>query len=103
MGFLRNLFGGGSRALDEGRRALYYYVRPKRCTAIIKVRIDTLNDLSLTDEGGYFCRKIVRGERCPFPAELHVDFDKNHKVKQVGVQDGDLVEEAEYLAWLDAQ
>jgi hypothetical protein len=100
MDFLRRLFGGGNNYKQDNRRALYFYVRPKRCTEIVQVRVDLLNDLSLSDDGGYFCRKIVRATRCPFPAELHVSFDSNHKITQVGVQDGELLEEDDYRKYL---
>jgi hypothetical protein len=100
MGFLRRLFGGGGGATGADAWALTYYVRPKRCHEILPVRVDLRNDLSLTDDGGYFVRKVVRGERCPFPAELHLSFDANRKLTQVGVQDGETIEEAVYHEWL---
>lgn len=101
MNFFRKLFGGGSAPQDA--HALYFYVRPKRCDEILPVRIDLRNDLSLADEGGYFVRKMVRGTRCPFPAELHISFDDNRRITQVGVQDGESVEESAYQDWLAAQ
>lgn len=105
MGFLKNLFGGGGgrSAAGDDRRTLIYYVRPKRCQEVVVVRVDLMNDLSLNDDGGYFCRKIARAMRCPFPAELHIDFDRNHKVTQIGVQDGELVERADYETWAATQ
>jgi hypothetical protein len=98
MGFFRRLFGGGPPAPKD--RFVTYYVRPKRCDEIVPVRIDRNNDLSLTDEGGYFVRKVARGERCPFPAELTVSFDSSRRESEVTVQDGERVSEAAYEAWL---
>lgn len=101
MNFFKNLFGGRKTITgDDSRRALYFYVRPKRCGEIVRVRVDLINDLSQSDEGGYFCRKVVRANRCPFPAELHVSFDSNHKITQVGVQDGELLEESDYQKFM---
>lgn len=96
MNFFRRLFGGGQPADSE--RFVTYYVRPKRCAEVVAVRIDRHNDLSLTDDGGYFVRKVARGERCPFPAELHVTFDSSRREVQVGVQDGELADEAAFNA-----
>lgn len=98
MGFFRRLFGGGGRA---GDRYVTYYVRPKRCSEVLAVRVDRYNDLSLNDDGKtYFARKVARGERCPFPAELHIDFNANRVEVKVGVQDGELVDETAYQAFL---
>lgn len=100
MGIFRRLFGGGPPAPKE--RFVTYYVRPKRCDEIVPVRIDRHNDLSETEGGGYFVRKVARGERCPFPAELHLNLDSSRREQQVGVQDGELVDEAAYQAWLES-
>jgi hypothetical protein len=98
MGFFRRLFGGGPAAPTD--RFVTYYVRPKRCDEVVPVRIDQNNDPSLTDEGGYFVRKIARGERCPFPAELTVSYDSSRRPVEVTVKDGEQVNEAVYEAWL---
>jgi hypothetical protein len=103
MNFFKKLFGGGGGGNNSEPYARYFYVRPKRCNEIVKIRIDVRNDLSLADEGGYFVRKVARATRCPFPAELHLNFDDKHNVTQVGVQDGEMVEEADYQAWLATQ
>lgn len=102
MNFFKKLFGGGSGSNSEPH-ARYFYIRPKRCNEVVKVRIDMRNDLSIADEGGYFVRKIARATRCPFPAELHLSFDDKHKLIQTGVQDGELVEESDYEAWMASQ
>lgn len=98
MGFFRRLFGGGPPASTD--RFVTYYVRPKRCDEIVPVRIDQNNDPSLTDEGGYFVRKVARGERCPFPAELTVSYDSNRRIVEIAVEHGERVDEAAYNAWL---
>ncbi len=101
MGFFRRLFGGGAPSPKE--RFITYYVRPKRCAEIVPVRIDRNNDLSEAEDGSYFVRKLARGERCPFPAELTVSFDSSRRESQVTVQDGERVDEAAYLAWQNAK
>ena len=42
MNFLKSLFGGGGRDEDRG---LYFYVQPKMCKEILRIRVDPLNDL----------------------------------------------------------
>ncbi|GAB4310193.1 MAG: hypothetical protein Kow00117_03620 [Phototrophicales bacterium] len=102
MGFLRKLFGNrGHSGSSYDKWGLYFYVRPKHCQEVVKVRVNTMNDLSLTDdESGYFVRKVVQATRCPFPAELHLYFSKSKNLTRSDVTDGELVSEAEYEAWL---
>jgi hypothetical protein len=100
MEFLRRMFGGGGSTrpkVDDRYMALY--VQPKRCPEVVMVRIDRYNDLSEQDEGGYFVRKLARGERCPFGAEVLVTFGKNRQPVEVTVIDGQEVDEAAYVAW----
>ncbi|MCU0464428.1 MAG: hypothetical protein MUF38_07635 [Anaerolineae bacterium] len=101
VNFLRRLFGGGGGG--PASRYLTYYVRPKRCNEVVVVRVDSFNDLSELDEGGYFVRKIARGERCPFPAELHITFDKNRRQTEVTVENGEQATEEDYEAWAAAK
>ena len=102
MNFLKNLFGGGGSSRDK--RSLYLYVRPKRCDKLVAVRIDLYNDLSLADEGsGYFVRKIAQAARCPFPAELMLYFDKNRKLTNSTIENGEFVSEEEYDTWVQEQ
>jgi hypothetical protein len=96
VNFLKKLFSPA----DNRNPSSSFYVRPKRCDEILEVRINLYNDPSLTDEGQYFVRKIARGARCPFPAELLVYLDNNRRVKSVEVVDGEQVSEADYQNWL---
>ena len=98
MNFLKKLFatGGSSRA------GSYFYVRPKRCPEVVKVRVNLANDPSKTDDGGYYCRKIVRGQRCPFQAELHLYFDNNRRLIRSEVDDGELVTAEDYEAFIES-
>lgn len=103
MGFLKRLFGGGNR-LPEGDRGLYYYVQPKRCPEIVQIRIDPYNDLSLTDDGkGYWVRKVASATRCPFQAEITLYFDKQRRMTGSEVENGELVDEDDYNAYIEAR
>ena len=96
MNFLKSLFGGGGRNEDRG---IYFYVRPKMCQEILRVRVDPLNDLSQTDDGkAYWCRKVASAARCPFQAEIELYFDKNKRFKDSRVENGELVSEAAWAA-----
>ena len=96
MNFLKNLFGGGGRNEDRG---MYFYVRPKMCQEVLRIRVDPLNDLSRTDDGkGYWCRKLASAARCPFQAEVEIYFDKNKRMTGSDVTNGELVSEGEWLA-----
>ena len=97
MNFLKKLFaGGGSGSSDRG---IYFYVQPKACKEILKVRVDPMNEISQSEDGkGYYTRKLVSGHRCPFQAELEIYFDKNRNVTNTDVTNGKIVTEAEWLA-----
>lgn len=100
MNFLRKLFGGGANASPE----MYVYIRPKACREIVRVRINLYNDLSLTDdESGYLVRKEGRGNRCPFPAEFTLHFDRNRNVTQREIENGEFATEANYEDFLESQ
>ncbi len=97
MNFLKNLFGGGGQPAD--RNALYIYVQPKHCQEILQVRINLMNDPSLTDDGkGYFVRKVASATRCPFQAEIEIYMDNKKNITNSVVTNGTLVDEADYLA-----
>lgn len=97
MNFLKKLFGGSG---GGDKRSLHIYVRPKRCNQIVEVRIDLYNDLSQDDEGGYFVRKVAQAARCPFPAELMLHFDSRRILRESQVENGEIVSEEEYTAWV---
>jgi hypothetical protein len=100
MDFLRRLFGGGG-ASPSGDRGLYVYVRPKMCKEILRVRVDPMNNLSESDEGGtYFVRKVATGQRCPFPVEITLYFDGSKRVTKREITNGEFVTETDYDAFV---
>lgn len=100
MNFIKNLFGGGGNSNASGDRGVYFYVQPKRCDEIVKVRVDPVNDLSARDDSdGYVVRKTVSATRCPFQAEITVYFDKSRHAQEVVVDNGKDVTEAEFETW----
>lgn len=96
MNILKSLFGGGGRNEDRG---IYFYVQPKMCQEILRIRVDPLNDLSRADDGKtYWCRKLASAARCPFQAEVTLYFDKNKRFTGEEVENGQLVSEEAWLA-----
>ena len=102
MDFFKRLFGGGA----PKERGQYYYVKPTGCTEIVRVRVDTMNELSQNDENnGYFVRKSARGTsyKCTRSAELYLTFDGQKRLHNTEVTGGTLVTQADYEAWVQAE
>ncbi|MEP7289290.1 MAG: hypothetical protein ABI947_26360 [Chloroflexota bacterium] len=97
MNFLKQLSNflapkaGPSR--DPG---LYYYVRCARCGEVIKVRINSMNDLSANDEGSLFVRKVIVGRRCYNRIEAEFTYDTNRKLIDTEINGGTLVTQTDY-------
>lgn len=100
--FLKNLFGlGGPSRQNSG---LYLYVKPKACAEILEVRVDVNNGPSLNDDGnGYYLRKLARGQRCPFEVEIEISFDKNKRIIDKQIAQGEFVTEADYQQFVAQQ
>src|SRR6185436_11649680 len=104
MDFLKKILGISGGALSSsGDRGIYFYVQPKHCKVMARVRIDPYNDVSEDDGGNYFVRKDVRVMNCPFPVELRVHFDRNRKVVETIVEDGEIVTKAQFEEWEASQ
>ncbi|XWX03242.1 hypothetical protein VZO05_12090 [Aggregatilineales bacterium SYSU G02658] len=100
MQFLKRLFAPA----PPKDRALVLYVKPKACNEILKVRIDTMNELSRSDDGeGFFVRKLARGQRCPFQVEIELALDRNHNILEKTITNGTEATAEEYEAFLAAQ
>jgi hypothetical protein len=99
MDFFKKLLGIGGSMSSSGDRGIYFYVQPKHCKQMARVRIDPYNDVSEDDNGNYFVRKDVRVAGCPFPVELRVQFDRNRKAVETFIDDGSLVTKEQYEAW----
>ncbi len=103
MNFFKRLFGGGGGSQPRGQ---YYYVKPTGCTEVVRIRVDSMNELSQNDENnGYFVRKNVRGTgyKCTRSAELYLTFDGQKRLQNTEITGGTLVTEAEYEAWLQSE
>ncbi|MCC6614661.1 MAG: hypothetical protein IT320_14365 [Anaerolineae bacterium] len=104
MDFLKRLFGGGGSQSSSDPDGLYFYVRPKGCEEVVRVRINRMNDISLADDGETFwVHKSVRGIKCRQTAELDIYFDRNRKLANSEIKDGDLVDARAYEEWMAGQ
>jgi hypothetical protein len=104
MDFLKKLFGGGGGSSSGDAKGLYYYVKPKGCDEIVRVRIDRNNDLSLADDGKtYWVHKVVMGTKCFQRAEIDFYFNGNRQLSNTEISGGDMVKQADYDAWVASQ
>lgn len=108
MEFFKKLFGGGGGAGNGGgdRAGLYFYIQPKGCDEIVRVRIDTNNDLSLADDNStYWVHKVVRGStyKCNRSAELDLFFGSDRRLQNTDVKNGALVTKEDYESWVASQ
>jgi hypothetical protein len=71
--FLRRLFsgGGGQSAHDGG---IYIRVKCDACGEIVQARINPTSELSQTEDGGYFVRKVLVGQQCFRPIEVELEY-----------------------------
>lgn len=102
MGIFKRLFGGGGGAgqkSSDDPNGMYFYVQPRGCDEVVRIRINMMNDPSQHDDGGYWVHKVVRGNKCLQSAELDVYFDSNRRLKNTNVKNGTVVDAAAYDAW----
>ena len=87
MGFLKKLFGGGSTSSSSN--FYIFNVTCDRCGETIEGKVNTSNDLSLDDEGGYFVRKVLMGGgRCFQQIEVTFKFDASRKLQDKQISGG---------------
>ena len=108
MSFFQRLAALFSGRPSSGQRYLTIYVLSNRCREPIVAQIDTLNELSLTDEGEhpYFVRKLLHSSgrnRCFDQVEVQVWFDKNKQIAAKQVSGGRWLEQDEYEAVVEAE
>lgn len=104
MKFLKRWFGERNNISSGDKDGIYFYIRAKRTGEVIQVRLNRVNDLSLTDSGdSYYVRKLVVGRRSFDRIEAEFFFDKNRNFVSADITGGDLVERADYDQYLADQ
>lgn len=102
MNFLKKLFGGGEPQKYVDHDGIYFYVRAKRCNAVVKVRADKKHDLNSVD-GGYEWHKTIVDSKCFSRMQAIVQFDGNYKIVHQEITDGEFITAEEYEAALAAE
>jgi hypothetical protein len=70
---LASLFGGsGPTGASDG--GIYIRVRCAACGEVVQARINPTSELSLSDDGGYFVRKVLVGQQCFRPIEVELRY-----------------------------
>jgi len=94
MGFLKNLFGGGTQKPEK--HFYTFNVKCNRCGEIIQGRVDLDNDLSINDAGdGYLVRKGLIGsgeDYCFQQIEVTIQFSSQREMIGQEIQGGTFVE-----------
>jgi len=102
--FLRRLLGGGRGGDAADRDGMYFYIKARRTGEVIKLRLNRINDLSLSDDmESFYVRKQVVGRKSFDRIEAEMQFDKNRRLISATITGGDLVTEADYNAYLAAE
>ncbi len=100
--WLKSALGGGSGGGADGdRNALYLYVRCGRCGDVVRVRVNTANELqqdfSESDGvAGYSLRKVVVDAKCFRPIEVTIAFDGRRRERSREIEGGQFVTREEF-------
>jgi hypothetical protein len=99
MNFLKQIanFLTPRSAPTSGDVGLYYYIRCNRCGEVIRVRVNPMNDLSISDEPNQrFTHKTIVGQRCYNRIEADFTYDNNRKLINSEISGGTLVTKEDY-------
>lgn len=111
MDFFRRLFGGGGGGVPGSRGykgkepgALIFYVQPKGCDEVVRIRVSLNSELSQNDDyKGYFVQKTAMGTKCFQRAEITFSFDANKRLINTEVTNGEVVDEDTFINWQMSQ
>lgn len=92
MGFLDSLKSMFSSPGGQAGAEYWIYVRCKKCGEVIKTRIDLQSGLSQREEGGYFTRKTLVGNRhCFERIEVELAFDESRHLIDQQISRGEFI------------
>jgi hypothetical protein len=99
MNFLRRLFRGSERSSSDG--AIHLYVRCKRCSAPVHVRVDPRNDLLIEygdedDTTGYRLIKEIMDSRCFRLMRAEIEYDHARHEFNRQIEGGTFITKDEY-------
>jgi hypothetical protein len=77
--------------------ALWLYVKCKRCSTLLAVRVDLRNELSADYEnGGFLLTKEMMDNKCFTLMRAQVRFDARRNIVEQKLDQGDFLTQAEY-------
>jgi hypothetical protein len=92
VNFLKNLTGLFSPSTPTDN-AYWLAVKCTRCDEQLEARVNLSNDLSLADDGSYFCRKVLVGSRgCYQSIEVELTFNTQRQLLNRHITGGQFVE-----------
>lgn len=107
MGFFAKIMAAFTGKAPSGSdRYLPLYVLDHRCREPISGQVDTLNELSLAEEGGYYVRKVLHTagkSRCFGQVEVQLWLDGKKQITRHEVQGGRWLTAEEYAAEVERQ
>ena len=96
MNFLKKLFGGGGGDRAPADSGIYLYVKDKRSSEVIRLRLEPSHELVLQDDGGYVTRRVVVGSRSFNRIDATFYFDRNRQLVNADINGGELVSADEW-------
>ncbi|AWR85567.1 hypothetical protein [Meiothermus taiwanensis] len=75
----------------EGESAFRVRVRTARSGDVVELRLTKGNEISISDEGGYYVRKIIVSPQHLDRAVLEIWFDRAYRPTRKVVEGGELV------------
>ncbi len=100
MGFFKKI-GQALFPTTGSREAPSYIIhaRCNRCGENLRARVNLNNDLSLNDDGGYICRKVlIGGNRCFQQIEVILHFDAKRTLTEREITGGTFITAEEFEA-----
>jgi hypothetical protein len=97
MSFLDQFKSLFTRATPADPNALWLYVKCKRCSTPLAVRVDLRNELSADYEnGGFLLTKEMMDNKCFTLMRAQVRFDARRNIVEQKLEQGDFLTQAEY-------
>jgi hypothetical protein len=93
MGFLSNLF---KNMFTPPPDAFWVYLQCQKCGEKIKVRINTLSEVSQADNGTYFVQKEAMGSKCFNRIPFRLELDRFRNIKNKEITGGKFITEKEF-------
>ena len=99
-----SILGLGRDTTKSDDVGLYYYIKSSKTGAVVRVRINPMNDLTQRDEeNGYFTNKVIHGTRGYDPIEATFYFNQDRKLTNTEIKGGTMVDKPVFDAYQASQ